>query len=131
MLTYVLALRSPTAFRQHSHSYTQRCTTFNTYAMQILGIVGSPGKGKHTGFERVRRGMSEVCDTLQAKVLVPTTHLDALEERLHRPQVQSSHVVPCIQTSHPAHVCTVKSSVLGCIFKAQLRKTTTYRRLSS
>lgn len=55
--------------------------------VQILGLVGSPGKGKHVSFERVRRGMLEVCEALHAHVVTPMTHLHALEARLHKPQV--------------------------------------------
>ena len=56
--------------------------------LQMLGLVGSPGKGKHTSFERVRRGMLDVCEALDAEVVTPVTNLRDLEACLHKPQVQ-------------------------------------------
>ena len=61
--------------------------------MQLLGLVGSPGKGKHASFERVRRGIQDMCGALKAELVTPQTHLADLEERLHRAKVLSSHVL--------------------------------------
>ena len=57
--------------------------------VQLLGLVGSPGKGKHASFERVRRGMNDICGALQAQLLTPHHHLADLERHLHAAQVLS------------------------------------------
>lgn len=64
--------------------------------VQILGLVGSPGKGKHTSLERVRRGMLDVCEALNAHVIMPMMHLHDLEARLHGPQVYMQGCCICI-----------------------------------
>ena len=56
--------------------------------LQLLGLVGSPGKGKHSNFERVRRGINDICSVLRAKVITPQARLASLEQRLHQAQVQ-------------------------------------------
>ena len=65
-------------------AHTLHCTMM----LQVLGLVGSPGKGKHTSFERVRRGLLDVCEALDAEVVIPVTNLCELEACLHKPQVQ-------------------------------------------
>ena len=49
--------------------------------------MASPGKGKHANFDRVRRGITDICGALKARMVTPLTHLPSLEERLHQAQV--------------------------------------------
>ncbi len=39
-----------------------------------MGLVGSPGKGKHANFDRVRRGITDICGALKARMVTPLTH---------------------------------------------------------
>ena len=55
--------------------------------LQLLGLLGSPGKGKNGNFERVRKGVNEICWALRAELVTPQIHLDDLEGRLHQAQV--------------------------------------------
>jgi hypothetical protein len=57
-----------------------------------VGLVGSPGKGKHANFDRVRRGITDICGALKARMVTPLTHLPSLEERLHQAQVTSHFI---------------------------------------
>ena len=70
--------------------------------LQLLGLVGSPGKGKHANFDKVRRGINEICAALRARVVTPLAHLPSLEERLHHAQVVM--VLPSIAIQHT--LCT-------------------------
>lgn len=58
--------------------------------LQLLGLVGSPGKGKHANFERVRKSVNEICASLRARVITPQVHLPTLEQRLHHAQVNTT-----------------------------------------
>ena len=60
--------------------------------LQLLGLVGSPGKGKHANFERVRKSVNEICASLRASVFTPQVHLPSLEQRLHHAQVNHLYV---------------------------------------
>lgn len=70
--------------------------------LQLLGLVGSPGKGKHANFDRVRRGINEICAALKARIVTPLTHLPSLEELLHHAQVVN--MLPSIAIQHS--LCT-------------------------
>ena len=69
--------------------------------LQLLGLVGSPGKGKQSNFEKVRRGVREICAALRAPIVTPSAQLPSLEERLHHAQV-------CL-TAIPALCCCLQS----------------------
>ncbi|KAL0039591.1 hypothetical protein WJX77_002835 [Trebouxia sp. C0004] len=61
-------------------------------APKLVGLVGSPGKGKHANFDRVRRGITDICGALKASMVTPLAHLAKLEERLHQAQVEVHRV---------------------------------------
>ncbi|DBB17253.1 TPA: hypothetical protein ACH3X3_014305 [Trebouxia sp. C0006] len=61
-------------------------------APKLVGLVASPGKGKHANFDRVRRGITDICGALKARMVTPLTHLPSLEERLHQAQVEVHRV---------------------------------------
>ena len=65
-----------------------------------MGLLGSPGKGKHANFERVRKGINDICCALRAEVVTPQTYLDDLEERLHHAQVTDPLIMHLMRASY-------------------------------
>ena len=88
------------------YKFRQEASPDIVAVLQLLGLVGSPGKGKHANFDRVRRGINEICAALRARIVTPLAHLPSLEERLHHAKVVN--MLPGIVIQHT--VCTLEES---------------------
>ena len=61
--------------------------------LQLLGLLGSPGKSKHANFERVYKSITDICWALRAELVIPQTHLADLEQRLHHAKVPDPFIM--------------------------------------